>query len=298
MATLRVVSGPATGRSVEVDREVVVGRADCHFVIEDSELSRRHVVFRVVPGGIEVEDLDSTNGTVVSGRPLRGRTTLTENATIEIGSSRLELEMTPAGATRLRARPDAAAPAAAPASRLVPEPSAAADASGPGGPSIEWGIRGAVFAVVAAIVAVLIAAQTGDSTESRRLDATLRTTFLEQEGLGAISVGSFSGRPLGRGAVTLDHAFRVPASGRPFGPGVATRFAGKVVARFDDGTITATMQARTTRQADNSFTTTGRGEVVDGTGAYDDASGTFTATGGQAAGSRTGQLRLTGSIEY
>jgi hypothetical protein len=281
VATLRVISGPAAGTVVEIDGEVVVGREGTHLAIEDSELSRKHVVLRPAGDGVEVEDLRSTNGTVVDGRRLEGRTTVRENATIEIGGSRLAVELAP--------------PASSPASA-----SATATGGSPAheGPSVEWGIRGAVLAVVAAICAVLIAAETGGGTSSHRVDVALGTAFLDRQGLNALSVGSAKGTPFGQGAVTIDHVFHLPASGRPFAPGVPMRFSGKVVLRYGKGSIVATLIATTTRQSDNSSTTTGTGTVVGGAGKYDDASGSFKLSGSQAAGAQRAALRLVGTLKY
>ncbi|MCA1690638.1 MAG: FHA domain-containing protein, partial [Actinobacteria bacterium] len=63
MPTLIVQSGPGAGQRFEVDGEVVVGRGDVDCVIDDAELSRRHIAVRATPAGIEIEDLGSLNGT-------------------------------------------------------------------------------------------------------------------------------------------------------------------------------------------------------------------------------------------
>ncbi|MCA8923321.1 MAG: FHA domain-containing protein [Planctomycetes bacterium] len=48
-----------------------VGRAsDCQLVVDHPALSKRHAKFTVVPGGVTLEDLGSTNGTYVQGRRL------------------------------------------------------------------------------------------------------------------------------------------------------------------------------------------------------------------------------------
>ena len=57
MARLRVVSGPAAGRTVDVDEEVVIGREDSDLDIDDLELSRRHAVVRRFANRLQVEDL-------------------------------------------------------------------------------------------------------------------------------------------------------------------------------------------------------------------------------------------------
>ena len=68
MRTLRITSGPAAGQEMELENELTVGREGADLVIVDEEMSRRHAVLRPVDGGVEVEDLGSTNGTLVDGR--------------------------------------------------------------------------------------------------------------------------------------------------------------------------------------------------------------------------------------
>lgn len=71
---LEIVEGPGAGREIVVDRPLVIGRADdADVVLEDGEISRRHV--RITPSGdgtATVEDLDSTNGTFVNQNELVG----------------------------------------------------------------------------------------------------------------------------------------------------------------------------------------------------------------------------------
>ncbi|HEU0318644.1 MAG TPA: FHA domain-containing protein, partial [Solirubrobacteraceae bacterium] len=70
MPALIVRTGPRAGGRIEIDGEVVVGRGEVDWVIADPELSRRHLAARAGPGGVEVEDLGSLNGTWVDGRRL------------------------------------------------------------------------------------------------------------------------------------------------------------------------------------------------------------------------------------
>ena len=93
MATLKVTSGPSSGRSFTLDRELVIGREGADVTIEDSEISRRHAVVRPVEGGVEVEDLGSTNGTIVDGRRIERPTTLASDGSIEVGSSLIAVEL-------------------------------------------------------------------------------------------------------------------------------------------------------------------------------------------------------------
>src|SRR5277367_1753989 len=59
--------GPLGGLRLPVDGEVTLGRVTDDVGAGDPELSRRHALLRPMAGGIEVEDLGSTNGTWVDG---------------------------------------------------------------------------------------------------------------------------------------------------------------------------------------------------------------------------------------
>lgn len=119
--------GPLSGRRVEIDTELVVGREDAGLTIDDEEISRRHAAIRPVDGGVEIEDLGSTNGTYVNGTRIDGATRLAGGDTVKLGRSVLQVEAARAAATVAAAVPPT--PAAA-----SPAPVAAA-ASAPGGRS-------------------------------------------------------------------------------------------------------------------------------------------------------------------
>jgi ABC transport system ATP-binding/permease protein len=102
MARLRVVSGPAAGRTVDVDEEVVIGREDSDLDIDDLELSRRHAVVRRFANRLQVEDLGSTNGTFVDGNRIAEPTLLGGGAEIKIGTTVLVVEgVLPVGSSEL-----------------------------------------------------------------------------------------------------------------------------------------------------------------------------------------------------
>jgi ABC transport system ATP-binding/permease protein len=92
MARLRVVSGPAAGKTVDIDEEVVIGREDADLDIDDDELSRRHAVVRRHANRLQVEDLGSTNGTFVDGNRIAEPTLLGGGAEIKIGTTVLVVE--------------------------------------------------------------------------------------------------------------------------------------------------------------------------------------------------------------
>jgi pSer/pThr/pTyr-binding forkhead associated (FHA) protein len=92
MARLRVVTGPLAGQTIEVDKEVVIGRHDTDLMIDDAELSRRHVVVRRFANRLQVEDLDSSNGTFVDGNRIKEPTLIGGGAEIKIGITVLVVE--------------------------------------------------------------------------------------------------------------------------------------------------------------------------------------------------------------
>ena len=84
---LRIESGEDRGRELLLSRPLVVGRATgCDFVLNDESCSRMHV--RITPTGDRgrVEDLGSTNGTLVNGERV-SVAALEEGDTIMIGGT-------------------------------------------------------------------------------------------------------------------------------------------------------------------------------------------------------------------
>lgn len=72
---------------------VVLGRArDVDFRIDDSNVSRRHAVLYWADGQMMVEDLDSTNGTLVNGSRVRAAALRPED-TLVLGDSRVVVEI-------------------------------------------------------------------------------------------------------------------------------------------------------------------------------------------------------------
>ena len=68
---LKVVGGQTAGRQIALDEEFVVGRGESGMgnLGNDTEISRRHARFYPLnTGEILVEDLGSTNGTIVNGQ--------------------------------------------------------------------------------------------------------------------------------------------------------------------------------------------------------------------------------------
>ncbi len=104
MASLRVISGPLAGEVIVVDRTLTVGRQQTDVVIDDPELSRRHLEVRPEADGLVVDDLGSTNGTFVGDRQIDAPTRLRDGDRVTLGVSVLEVQIAAAQEeTRARA---------------------------------------------------------------------------------------------------------------------------------------------------------------------------------------------------
>lgn len=177
MPFLIVRSGPRAGERIELVGELVVGRENADVTVSDEEVSRRHLAVRPHEDGVELEDLESTNGTFVDGARLSAVVVVSSSARVILGETELEIEVDEpepkfdSSLTRLRERePDATivAPAPAPAPRR-PSPAAAVRAQpfgsftpAPpthrrgGAATRQWGAAGIVVLVFVATAIVLI----------------------------------------------------------------------------------------------------------------------------------------------
>ena len=196
---LRVVSGSASGTEVPLDGEFIVGRGETGpgRLGDDTEISRRHARFgRDAEGHLIVEDLGSTNGTYINGRPVTSPTVLVDGDEIKLGQTVLRFE--DGGRTEVRstvAEPQATvvgrataqqsspAPPARPPERAAPPPPAAPEpalpaAGGPiGGPPRvqkrrEWRRGWVDIAALLVATAVVLAIAAVDNTGDRATAAT------------------------------------------------------------------------------------------------------------------------------
>jgi phosphoserine phosphatase RsbU/P len=99
MAVLLITQGPDAGRKFALEGDVsVLGRhTDCPICLTAKAVSRQHAQFVKTPGGFEVEDLHSSNGTFLNGNRLtaHNRVVVTERDTITIGPYTLGLRALP-----------------------------------------------------------------------------------------------------------------------------------------------------------------------------------------------------------
>src|SRR5579883_2674450 len=72
---------------------ITIGRMeDNDIVISDPLASRHHAVIRWTPGGYEIDDLGSVNGTTLQGQPIHGRAPLTPGQVVRIGATDITLQ--------------------------------------------------------------------------------------------------------------------------------------------------------------------------------------------------------------
>ena len=93
---LKFVDGQHAGTEVPVGGQVVVGRdpgaADV-ILDSDPEVSRRHTAFSPAGSGLTVEDLGSTNGTLVNGRRVTSVVPLSTGDRVELGGTVIEVQL-------------------------------------------------------------------------------------------------------------------------------------------------------------------------------------------------------------
>lgn len=94
---LKVTGGNALGTELQVEGELLIGReaAGEGKLGDDLEISRRHaLISRSEQGQFTIADLGSTNGTIVNGRKITGSEALYPGDTIEVGASKLVVQVT------------------------------------------------------------------------------------------------------------------------------------------------------------------------------------------------------------
>jgi pSer/pThr/pTyr-binding forkhead associated (FHA) protein len=85
---LGAISGPHTGRIVEVHDELSVGRdPGCVLRLDDPKVSRRHATLHPSAGGITIRDEGSLNGTWVNDGRIAGSRALAAGDRVRIGGS-------------------------------------------------------------------------------------------------------------------------------------------------------------------------------------------------------------------
>lgn len=93
--SLAVLDGPDAGTVFRIDRpRVTIGRAAADLTLNDTEASRQHAALAVRDHVYTVEDLGSTNGTLVDGEKIAGPVELTDKSEFRVGATTLMLIVT------------------------------------------------------------------------------------------------------------------------------------------------------------------------------------------------------------
>ena len=88
---LTVIEGNLKGRALELQDELMVGRADkCHLVLDDNYVSQVHARIFAKGDTFMVEDLGSTNGTYLNRRRVTSPAELQRGDRVKIGKTVLE----------------------------------------------------------------------------------------------------------------------------------------------------------------------------------------------------------------
>jgi pSer/pThr/pTyr-binding forkhead associated (FHA) protein len=91
---LQVRSGPMTGAIHAVPGSATVGRStSSDIVLPDEAVSRSHAAFRVDGQTLVVEDLGSSNGTLVNGELIDIPCRLAPGDVVTVGSTELEVQV-------------------------------------------------------------------------------------------------------------------------------------------------------------------------------------------------------------
>jgi hypothetical protein len=311
MPTLTVKSGPAAGRSLPIEGDVVIGREAADLTIEDQELSRRHVVIRPAGGGVQIEDLGSMNGTIVNGRRIDAPVTITTGAIVEVGGTRIAIELAQPDTTRVAGQPVAAVdqptrarevapppPPPKPPAEPPPEAAPAAPGGGPQRPAAKSRllIAAAVLLALAVIGAAVVLLLGGDDEETtaRTLDGTVSTLPLGDPTSFQVS-GVLDGEPLEDAAVVIQRRFARP----PERGGRAVPVRGFMLFTPPGGTFSLNFNGtlRLTRSGGEQLRASGT--AGNGLRDFEGMKGTFRMSGGRSSSrSGTARYRLTGKLDY
>jgi pSer/pThr/pTyr-binding forkhead associated (FHA) protein len=96
--SLAMIAGPDAGGVYRVEKpRVTIGRSGADLTLNDSEASRLHAVVVVRDNLILLDDLQSTNGTLVDGAKITGSVELTNHSEFVVGATTLMLIVTDEG---------------------------------------------------------------------------------------------------------------------------------------------------------------------------------------------------------
>jgi hypothetical protein len=93
--SLAVIDGPDAGSVYRIEKpRVTIGRSGADLNLNDTEASRAHAAVVIRDQEWSLEDLQSTNGTLVDGQRILGPTELQNHSEFQIGSTTIMLIVT------------------------------------------------------------------------------------------------------------------------------------------------------------------------------------------------------------
>ena len=93
--SLAVINGPDAGAVHRIEKpRVTIGRTGSDIPLNDSEISRAHAALEIRDTTYLLEDLKSTNGTLIDGQKIAGPTELQNHSEFQVGGSTLMLIVT------------------------------------------------------------------------------------------------------------------------------------------------------------------------------------------------------------
>lgn len=96
--SLAIINGTDAGNVYRIEKpRVTVGRSGADLTINDTEASRQHAAIEVRDAVIRLEDLKSTNGTLVDGEKITAPVELTNHSEFQIGGTTIMLIVTEEG---------------------------------------------------------------------------------------------------------------------------------------------------------------------------------------------------------
>ncbi len=93
--SLAIINGPDAGSVYRIEKpRVTIGRTGADLALNDSEVSRVHAAVEIRDTTYLVEDLKSTNGTLIDGQRIGGPTELQNQSEFQIGGTTIMLIVT------------------------------------------------------------------------------------------------------------------------------------------------------------------------------------------------------------
>lgn len=93
--SLAVIDGPDAGSVFRIEKpRITIGRSGSDLNLNDTEASRQHAVVEIRDTNYTVNDLQSTNGTLVEGEKIHAPTELADKGEFQVGSSTIMLIVT------------------------------------------------------------------------------------------------------------------------------------------------------------------------------------------------------------